>query len=98
MGNQVSKGNVVRRMLDMGCTYAYIEENLHVSSKTIAAIRSGKHATRGRGRPPIVTGEILSYIEVNSLANALLTDRQMADLLEEKFGIRVSRSQGRGRG
>ena len=78
-------------MLDMGCTYTYIQENLHVSSKTIAAIRSGKNATGGRGKPPIVTEEVLSYIEVKSLANALLTDEQIADLVEEKFGIRESR-------
>ena len=76
-------------MLKANCTYEYICRELKISTKTISAISQEKDLNHRRGRPPKITAEVLEYIEMHSLANALLTDQDIADLVQEKFGFRL---------
>ena len=42
--------------------------------------------------PQIITDEHISFIEVNSLADARLTDGEIAEMTQKKFNISVSRT------
>lgn len=78
-----------RDMLERGFSYAQIKEKLHMSDKTIAKIARGGSYERA-GRPKKLGKEQVDFIEMNSEANACLSDQQVADLVAERFGIQVS--------
>ena len=78
--------------LDKGMTYSEISNMLHISSKIIASIAYGRTLNHQLGRPSKFPPEMIDYIEVNSLANAMLTDGELTAMLNEKFDICLNRT------
>ena len=63
-----------------------------MSSKTISNIANDRQPNaRPRGRLSKLTKEEISFIEEQSLCDAAITDGEMAKMLQERFGVDVSR-------
>ena len=81
-----------QQLLAKGWSFNDISKFLKMSSKTVAKVSKGlAPATRPPGRPKTLTSEHIRFIEVNSLANARLTDEEVAEMTRSRFGISVSR-------
>ena len=63
-----------------------------MSSKTIAQIACGKESTQGRGRPGVVTQEMLHFMDVNWAADASLSDEGMMEMVNNVFGMSISQT------
>ena len=85
MGSQQSKDFYCEQMLLSGCSYQQIISTLHISSKRIAAIKKGRASNHSIGRPKVLTENMKSYIELLSLTNALYSDQEITDLVNQKF-------------
>ena len=92
MGNQQSIEDSIKRAITAGWSYRKISEELHVSSKTISRVVSGDTFNHQRGRPHSLTQEMIDYIELNSLANATLTDGELTAMLNKKFDVCLNRT------
>ena len=77
-------------MLSDGMTYNEIQDILHISPKRISAIKSGREISHKRGRPTLLTDEMVDFIEANSFLNACLTDNEITNMLNERFGSAFS--------
>ena len=80
------------RWLEAGRPRREIADKLGMSSKTISAIKRGETSPRRPGRRSVLTDEHLSFIETNTLADATLSDGRMAEMIQQRFNISVSRS------
>ena len=58
---------------------------MHVGPRRIHAISSGIQINHKRGRPAVLTNEMIDFIETNSLLNACFTDKEITDMLNAKF-------------
>ena len=76
-------------MLERGVPHGVIKATLKMSPKTIVKIARGEHMMKS-GRPSKLKEEHIKFIEMNSELNACLTDQQLADMVWNQFGIRVS--------
>ena len=82
-----------QQLLAKGWSFNDISKFLRMSSKTVAKVAKGlTPATRSPGRPSTLTSEHIRFIEVNSLANARLTDEELAEMTRSRFGISLSRT------
>ena len=82
----------IRQALTEGKTYAEISREFHVSTKTIAKLRSCDDSSFPRGRPKVLTPEVLRFIEVHSLNDAKLTDGEIRNAIHDQLNIEISRS------
>ena len=92
MSNKKTRYDEIREALNQGWTYKQVIEKFKVSPKTIRRLRDDDYPPRQRGRPTVVTPEIRSFIETNSLADARTTDGCMCGMIENHFGVKISRA------
>ena len=86
------KRRLCREMLKNSMPRREIAALLHMSSKTISKIANDRQPNaRPRGRLSKLTKEQISFIEEQSLCDATITDGEMAKMLQERFGVDVSR-------
>ena len=67
---------------------------LKMSPKTVAAIRNDTvdPESRPQGRPKAVKQEMLAYMDEVWSVNALVSDQEMTDMVNTRFGTNVSRT------
>ena len=93
MDHEARLDKAIREAYAKGLTYRNIQEMLSVSPNRIYQVINHVEINHHRGRPPQISKEHYNFIETNFLLNARLTDSQMVQMLKEKFGITISRSQ-----
>ena len=82
--------NACLALLAKGCPVREVCRILKISSKTVSSIRKNEYHPQKCGHPPVITHEHISFIEVNSLADARLTDGEIAEMTQKKvsyFGV-----------
>ena len=83
--------DLIRSLRQEGCSYEYIASHLGVGNGRIRDAISGGQMDHQRGRPGY-SEDIVAFIESNTLLNARLTDSQMCDMVNSRFGIRMCRA------
>ena len=78
------------KMINNRMTYKEIKDFLHISSRRITALSRGETINHSRGRPSLLTEDMISFIEANSLADARLSDGEITGLLNSKYGTKIS--------
>lgn len=76
-------------MLNKKVPWAQIKSRLNMSEKSIAKVSRGEHLGKA-GRPKKLSAEHVAFVEMNSEANACLTDQQLANMVRETFNVSVS--------
>lgn len=90
MKSQLYLDDNCRQMLNNGRSYTEIQDILHIGPRRIHAISSGIQINHKRGRPAVLTNEMIDFIETNSLLNACFTDKEITDMLNAKFHSNIS--------
>lgn len=90
--SEKDKDFLIKELLERGFTYVEIQDLLHVSPRRISAVSRGEFQNHQRGRPVIYGKGIIDFIEVNTLLNAKLTDAQMMEMVNERFGVKMCRA------
>ena len=81
-------------LLAQGKTQREICSLLKMSPALVTAIRNGRRTadSPGRGRPVALTREMLRFAEEIWAVNSLVSDEEMATMINSKFGTNVSRA------
>ena len=81
----------IRSLRAEGCSYEYIASHLGVGNGRISDAINGRQMHHQRGRP-CYSDEVVTFIESNTLLNARITDSQMCDMVNQRFGITMCRA------
>ena len=84
-------GKSCEELIRQGLSERGICSALRMSPNTVTKIRSGDYHPRRCGRPSLLSDEHVRFIEANSLADARLTDNEMALMVKNRFDLPVSR-------
>ena len=85
------RGKSCEELIRQGLSERGICSALRMSPNTVTKIRSGDYHPRRCGRPSLLSDEHVRFIEANSLADARLTDNEMALMVKNRFDLPVSR-------
>ena len=80
-----------KELLQRGVSIRDICTILKMSPNTVSKIKCGDYHPGHSGRPSVLNAEHVRFIEVNSLADARLTDEEVAEMTRRRFDIDVSR-------
>ena len=75
--------DLIRLLHADGKSYAFIKKAAGVGTKTITEVLNGTFRQRKRGRPTVVTSDMISFIEDGYKADARTTDQEMVGLVSE---------------
>ena len=94
------RANACLALLAKGCSVREVCRILKISSKTVSSIRTNEYHPKKCGHPQIITDEHISFIEVNSIADARLTDGEIAEMTQKSLIfrclVRLSAASDRG--
>ena len=91
MGNAQSLDESISKALNDGWTITNIRKTFHVSHKRVRSIADGISMSHKHGRPESLSPDMIDYIEMLSLTNAMLSDGEIAARVNEKFYVNISR-------
>ena len=92
-GRESEKDDVIRTMLQCGCSIRMIKATLHVSQARITKAQStpfGTSTVMPKGPSPKVTPEIRALIEAETLADGTVHDAQLAEKVLNLTGVSLS--------
>ena len=91
MGNAQNLDESISKALNDEWTITNIRKTFHVSHKRVRSIADGISMSHKHGRPESLSPDMIDYIEMLSLTNAMLSDGEIAARVNEKFDVNISR-------
>ena len=73
-----------------GKSYRYIQMTLRVGQHRISDVIHRRTMNHKRGRKPKISQEILEFVDMNTLANAKISNAQMQGMIKEKYSMDLS--------
>ena len=70
-----------------GKSYRYIQRTLGVGQHRISDVIHGRTMNHNRGRNPKISQEILNFVDMNTLADAKISNTQMQGMIKEKYSV-----------